>query len=300
MSSLPAVASIVAEVAAAEELEVAVALALRGLAEGLGFDHALLFVREPESDHLVALASHGYDRSGAGAEVAFDEGVAGSVAKNRRSVVLRASELNYVRAIQENAARSAKTDKVIPVPASPNVAMIFAAPMIAGDQLIGAVVCERDSILVRAETRLLALEVVAAHLGAVIASFRTRIDDNEEEPAPDSPPAAATSGEGRVVWHYRADDSVFVDGEYLIKGVAGAILAKLLKLRRDEGRTAFTNRELRLDASLGLPPVNDSLESRLLLLRKRLQDNDVGVRLPKTGRGLFELVVEGAFTLEER
>jgi hypothetical protein len=112
--------------------------------------------------------------------------------------------------------------------------------------------------------------------------------------------ASRVSDRERAVWYYAPDDSVFVDEEYVIKGVAGRILAKLLRHWLDEGRTHFTNKEIRLDKAMGLPPVNDSLESRLLLLRKRLADKPCGIRLEKAGRGRLELVVEDRLTLDER
>jgi adenylate cyclase len=57
------------------------------------------------------------------------------------------------------------------------------------------------------------------------------------------------------------DDSVFIDGEYLIKGVSGRLLVHLLGLHLQEGRADFTNREMRLSDELRLPDFKDNLET---------------------------------------
>jgi hypothetical protein len=91
------------------------------------------------------------------------------------------------------------------------------------------------------------------------------------------------------VRHYAADDSVFLDDDYLIKGAAGAVLWKLLRDHVDSGRTEFSNRELRLAPDIRLPEVGDNLEARLVLLTRRLVDRQADVRLEKTARGRFRL-----------
>ena len=54
---------------------------------------------------------------------------------------------------------------------------------------------------------------------------------------------------------FRLSDSVFVNGHYLIKGVAGAIFWKLVSDYAELGRTEFSNRVLRLGPAVRLPDV---------------------------------------------
>ena len=99
--------------------------------------------------------------------------------------------------------------------------------------------------------------------------------------------------------HYAADDSIFIDNEYLIKGVAGRVLWRLLQSYVEERRVDFTNKEIRLDASLELPDIKDNLEARLALLRRRLEDRCAFLRISSTGRGRIRLDVTRELTLRE-
>jgi adenylate cyclase len=100
------------------------------------------------------------------------------------------------------------------------------------------------------------------------------------------------------VRHFRADGSTFIDDDYLTKGVAGRILWSLLGHYEREGRTEFTNREVRLDPTLDLPDFRDNFESRLILLKRRLDERDAPVRIERTGRGRFRLSVAAALDLD--
>jgi hypothetical protein len=111
-------------------------------------------------------------------------------------------------------------------------------------------------------------------------------------------PAKAAAGPALQVRHYHSNDSVFINNAYLIKGVAGAILWKLLR-DGQHGRKEFTNRELRLDSSLRLPDVADNLEARLLLLHRRLAEQCPQLRIQKTGRGCFRFEANGPVELED-
>jgi len=71
-----------------------------------------------------------------------------------------------------------------------------------------------------------------------------------------------------------------------------------VSLSRAAGATSPT-RELRLATELGLPGVQDNLEVRLVLLRRRLTERGSPLQIEKTGRGSFRLRVDRPLQLEQ-
>jgi adenylate cyclase len=287
--------------AEADDLDTLLDVALASFEELWGIEHSMLLVVEEGSARLVTLASHGYDRAGVGAEVAVGIGTIGVAAARRAPVRIGSvsTAMRYARAAREEIARqegSARLSKTIPLPGLADVESQLAVPMLAQGQLIGVICVESrtqgafDDIL---ETSLL---LAANQIGAGIA-----LAAPDREPSRDgrkAVPKRGPEGDPIHVRYYEEDSSIFLNGEYLIKSLPGRILWRLLVQWRDESRCEFTNKELRLDPALGLPAVKDNLETRLILLRRRLEERGDAIRMVRTGRGHFRLELDRPLQLE--
>ena len=122
--------------------------------------------------------------------------------------------------------------------------------------------------------------------------------DTGSEPGHAPRHAAVDTAATATIKYYRSDDSIFIDDAYVIKGIPGRILHKLIQIYLAEGRQQFTNKEIRLDASLKLPDIKDNLEARLILLRRRLGERCDFLGVTRTGRGRLELAVARRLKLE--
>jgi hypothetical protein len=297
-------------IARAQNLESLLSSALLALDEMLGFSHSMVLLADECSGKLVSIASRGYGTpetggSGAGAEVACGDGLIGTVAVKRRMVRITGvgTELSYGRAIRERVAATgaAKLAPEIPLPGLCDAQAQLALPLLCGERMVGVLAVESRDPLHFDEWDEAFLQIVANQVA--IGIDRMQAADDEPEPAVATAAKAAKPRPGtrkRTFVYYKNDDCVFVDGEYLIRNIPGKILWKVLTKRVRENQTEFTNRELRLDPTLGLPPIKDNLETRLILIRKRLVEKCPDVRMVPVRRGRFALEIEGPVELVER
>ena len=277
--------------------------ALQGLERCFDIHHSMLLMHDPLRALLYTVASHGYVLSGIGSEIGIGEGIIGVAAQERTPIRIgyAAQEYLYSRATRHGFASSGERDELeteIPFPGLPDSRSQLAVPLLVGERLLGVLFVESGRELRFSYEDEDALVVMATQLALAI-ELTSGLTDPHEEPAPLTTPRTALSGTPASIRHYPGDHSVFVDNEYLIKGVAGAIVWRLLRDYLDNGRTAFTNRELRHDSSLRLPDICDNLEARLILLQRRLAERCPFLAIEKTGRGRFTLVVSRPVELIE-
>jgi putative methionine-R-sulfoxide reductase with GAF domain len=277
--------------------------ALEALDDVFGFQHAILLLADEGSRELFAVAGHGYEASTAGAEVRFGAGVVGTAAERQRVICL--SNVARSRVMRdavhargsETAALGATSGHTIALPALPEAASVAAVPLVVLGRLVGVLYLESDRAgTFGAEDEQL-LRVVGGQLASILVSIAPEREEQGQPPS--TPRRTPATGPRAVVTYYQADDSVFVGDDYVIKGVPGRILWKMLREHESYARMLFTNRELRLDESLGLPPGNDNLEARLLVLRRRLEAGDWPIALAHVARGRLELRVTGSIELVE-
>jgi adenylate cyclase len=287
------------------DLDTLVGATVDGLADILGYEHSMLLLLDEDGRRLYTIASHGYDVQGVGSEVVIGDGPVGMAALHCRAV--RVGNLRQMRKYSRSIRRSFEAAGTmgpggeIPVPGLEDPGSRLALPAVALGQLVGVLMVEDPRTMAFEDADESVLGVVATLVANAIETIRA--EERAGTGATRAERAAAAPGahqsETRThVRHFPVDGSTFVDGDYLIKGVAGRILWSLLRQYEDEGRTEFSNREVRRDPTLEMPEYRDNLESRLILLKRRLDERQVPIRIEKTGRGLFRLDVDTALRLD--
>ena len=290
----------------ADSLEMLVDAILRGLDENFGFKYSALLVPTEDPCVLVTVATRGYTENGAGAEVRYGEGIAGLVAEARKPIRISGlmRGMLYAFAMHKDAADAARGSGAhkrgrIQMPGLANPESQLGVPLLVRGELVGVLTLESDVPYRFHEEDKASIELLGSYLAIAVQNMQLqeRSADAAEPPAEQPPvrralkparPAAETASRRDLVY-YAADECILLDGEYLIRSLPAKILWRLLTERQATGRQEFTNRELRLDKSLNLPDWKDNLESRLLLLRRRLEQKSPDIRLVPRARGRFAL-----------
>jgi signal transduction protein with GAF and PtsI domain len=276
-----------------------------------GFEHSLILLPAEGPDRLELIASRGYPAGGVGSEVGFGEGIVGMVAEARKPIRISGllRQMLYANAVAQRAQERGLSpeDRRIPLPGLADPDSQLGIPLLVRDELIGVLCIESEKPYRFHEEDRAYLEVLGGYLAIAIQNALLRERAEEADEAPPSrarePVAASPTPRGRggiEVAYYKTDECVLVDGEYLVRSLPAKILRKLLDEHRTDGRLEFTNRQLRLDKSLNLPEWKDNLESRLILLRRRLEERCPAIQLVPSGRGRFRLQLGAELTLVER
>jgi adenylate cyclase len=298
---LSAVRACAQRLSAVADLEVLLETALDCIRSEFAIGHALVLMLDPAGEKLYTVASLGYADSGVGSEIALGQGVVGVAARERTPIRIghATSEYAYGRAVREEALRQGiALETEIPLPGLAQARSQLAVPIEAFGRLIGVLFTDSDEDLRFGYDEEDALVAVAGQLGTAIHVLQQQAAEAEEPEPPPEDERRAVRGAPAVVRRFEENDSVFLDGDYLIKGVAGAIFWTLVSDYVGAGRSRFTNRELRLDPRIRLPDLSDNLEARLILLQKRLVERGACVRIEKTGRGQFRLALSRPLQLE--
>jgi len=298
-----------ARMTAANTLDELLESILSGIKEFFGFSHSLVLLAGEKPNTLVTIASRGYPQGGVGAEVQFGEGVIGVVAEAQQPIRISGlvrGMLYAAAARRRMYERGWRPQETLKLPGLENPSSQLGVPLVVRGELIGVLCIESETPYRFHEEDKNTIAMLGASLAIAIQNMQLK--EASEEPAaraatPAAAPAPPKCKDGkarREVAYYPSEEVVMLDGDYLIRSLPARILWKLLQTHKREGRAEFTNRELRLDKSLGLPDFKDNLETRLLLLRRRLDEKAADIRLVPVGRGRFALELACSIDLVEK
>jgi hypothetical protein len=279
---------------------------LSGIKEYFGFSHSMILLAGERPNTLITIASRGYPQGGVGAEVQFGEGIIGVAAEARQPIRISGlvRGMLYALAARRRAEeRGWRPQEEVKLPGLENPSSQLGVPLVVRGELVGVLCIESETPYRFHEDDKNTIELLGASLAIAIQNMQLKEAGDEPSPAPAAarPVARGTSKRiKRQLAYYRSDEVVMLDGEYLVRSLPARILWKLLQTHKREGRAEFTNRELRLDKSLNLPDFKDNLETRLLLLRRRLDEKADDIRIVPIARGRFVLEISCETELVEK
>ncbi|MGV2980525.1 GAF domain-containing protein [Camelimonas sp. ID_303_24] len=299
--SLPALAEAIRFIGRQAEAGAIIDSLLRGVREVLGYANALVLIHDSHRQSLITTGSMGYADSGLGSEITGAGGLIGAAAASGQTI--KVSDMSRVRrfgeAIALEAGAAEDATRTVVFPQLPMAMSQIAVPMVTRGVVVGVLFAESAGRLAFREEDEAALEMLADQAAHALRASENEAAAAEAGQTPPGPAPVAAETDIRIICH-RFDDSVFVDGVYIVKGVAGALLRLMIEWRLSEGRSEFTNREMRLAAGGRMPEIKDNLETRLLLLRRRLDEKQAPIRVVRIGRGRVRLEASGALTLAIR
>ena len=272
---------------------------LESLDDLFGFRHSIVLLADGASQRLFTVAAHGYPDGRVGSEVTVGEGLIGVAAQRRQPVRVT----NMARTRVFAAAVNDGDLHEEPLRGLDNAQSMIAVPMMLQERLVGVLYLDSPVAGTFDAEAGEIVDVIAGHLAITVALLEADGFDAPESAAhrassTRSPFSSASSSAPKAVAFHAYDGSVFVDGEYIIRGIPGRILARVLAEHLATGRSQFSNKELRLDRTIELPAGNDNLDARLLVLCKRLSERDGFIAVERLGRGRIELTTTAPFVIE--
>ena len=260
--------------------------------ESFGFEHAMVLLSDQDRKVSTVAASLGYESRCVGAEVAHGVGLIGKVAAGGCS--MRINEMTRIRrmgtAVLESSPPIELRQAILPGLA--DAMSQIAVSLTLQGEVHGVLFVESRERFAFDTAMAAAIELAAQYAAALLSLHQNAVEDTATSPL--KPERLQSQGNRAIsVLYHRFDHSVFIDRGYVIKGVAGQILLHMLRRKLDEAQVNFTNREIRVSMADVLPDFKDNLETRLLLLRRRLDELQLPIRLLHMGRGRLRLEIQG-------
>jgi len=238
------VAELATRLSRCPDLDAVVTATVNGLSDLLGYRHSSFLMLDEQGKALYTIASHGFDVQGIGSEIVLGEGVVGMAAA--RCEAVRVGQLRQIQKYSAHRSPFVRERRHIdPAWRSryPNWSMSRAALRSragARSTRRRAGGREPDAGGVRRRGR-----SGAAHdreLGGQRRRARRAGDESTHRSAPPAPVTEPVDATSLLVRFFPVDGSVFLDGDYLIRGVAGRILWSVLNQYQHDGRSSSPTR----------------------------------------------------------
>ena len=227
-------------------------VALAGLDELLGYRHSSVMLLDEEGARLFTIASHGYPAEGVGSEVEVGDGIAGQLRPGARRCAsgtsARCRSTRGQCGARSNARATSDPERDVPLPTLADTQSRIAVPAMVRGELVGVLVVDSP------------LPVAFDDDDEAVLTVRRHAHRPDDRHRPNGNGACgrlAADGSPWTVrhlqWRQRPDDevhvrffavdgSVFLDGDYLIRGVAGRILWSLVQRHQRPARPSSPTR----------------------------------------------------------